>query len=111
MIFSEPFTPHHKTALSSLCPQSESAIGLMTRVTRHLREHGHDRGREARSPPLFHNSFNPRNFQSVAPAQTAGRRVGADAGETTVFAAVNRHDTPSLALARSWVAPAPAPFI
>ena len=62
----------------------------------------HQRSRGAQSPWLTRNSQADQQLQAVAPAQTAGRRVGAGAGATPVFAAVARHDT-SLARGGSFV--------
>ena len=62
----------------------------------------HQRSREAQSPWLTRKSQADQHLEAVAPAQTAGRRVGAGAGATPVFAAVTRHDT-SLARGGSFV--------
>jgi hypothetical protein len=52
----------------------------------------HQRSREAQSPWLTRNSQADQHLQAVAPAQTAGRRVGAGAGATPVFVAMIRHE-------------------
>jgi len=53
----------------------------------------HQRSREAQSLSLTRNPQAGQHLQAVAPAQTAGRRVGAGAGATPVFVADIRHDT------------------
>lgn len=53
----------------------------------------HRRGQGAQSPQPSGNSQPNQSLQSVATAQTAGRRVGAGAGATPEIAAVVRHDS------------------
>src|SRR5580704_16526091 len=98
MTCSVPFRPH-----LSECGTIQPSVGFHANpVTVPEDEPSNWRSHVAQSLRLSEHLQQSERFQSVAPAQTAGRRVGADAGATSVFAAVNRHDTPSLALARSW---------
>jgi hypothetical protein len=86
---------------SALCephPDMHSKIRLLAAVLGNLvtvLEHqpSHRRGQGAQSPKPSGNPQQNQSLQSVATAQTAGRRVGAGAGATPEIAAVVRHDS------------------
>jgi hypothetical protein len=79
-----------------------SPVVAVTAVTVLEREPRDLRSRRAPSPRRFSNGQVHQQLQAVAPAQNAGRRIGAGAGATPVFVAMVRHDT-SLPRRRSLV--------
>lgn len=89
MIFSEPFTQHHRS------PQTvvNLAIRWVNAVNPSKQQRVHYRVRDTRSLTWFNIGLSNERFQSVAPAAFGVRRVEAGAGATPVFAAVIRHDT------------------
>jgi hypothetical protein len=93
MTFSELFMLRNEGASTShACPVNR-IIRAVTAVTRYSRMPGHHRGRLSRSPYAFEIDQSSQQLPAVAPAEHAGRRVGAGAGATPVFVALIRHDT------------------
>lgn len=86
---------------SALCephPDTRSKIRLLAGVLGNLvtvleDQPSHQRGQGAQSPRPSRNPEPNQSLQSVATAQTPGRRVGAGAGATPEIAAVVRHDS------------------
>lgn len=100
MTFSEP---------SMRLPNSNSrrckyAILAVNAVNRRLLSLLTDGVRPTDSPSISKKPQSSQQLQAVAPAENAGRRIGAGAGATPVFVAIVRHDTSavrSLSLAGS----------
>jgi hypothetical protein len=93
MTSSEPSMPHHKIAFPFPSLAANHLIGKGDRCDRVPRTDGHHRGRQSWSRDLSGNDQQHQQLPAVAPAQNAGRRVGASAGATPVFVAMIRHDT------------------
>ena len=89
MTFSEPFMLLPNSAFGAFT----YSIRAVNAVNQYSWEPAHCRVRQADSPCSFRKQQSCQHLQAVAPAQTAGRRVGAGAGATPVSVAAIRHDT------------------
>jgi hypothetical protein len=100
----EPFTPRHSGALQHL-PCVVNAVNASGRPPFTI----------AFRAPVHHSLAIWERLVIGLPQltrlSTGGRYVGAGAGATPVFVAAIRHDAFLARLARSWVAPAPAPTV
>jgi len=85
MTYSVLFRHHHRTFAIP--------IGAVNAVNGCIGEPAHPGVRQAHSPWSFSKHHPAQQLLAVAPAENRGRRVGASAGATPVFAGVVRHDT------------------
>jgi len=85
MNYSAIFWQHHN--------ELPRPVVAMNGVTVLERGPSHRSSRAAQSPHRSSNHQSDQRLQAVAPAQIAGRRVGAGAGATPATVAMIRHDT------------------